>query len=99
MGGPQGKQFRNPCVKASNKANTTIGMINRAIKIKTQEAVVQLYKYLVRPHLDYSIQACRPFKQTDTNLLESAQRRATSMVSDLRHLGPNLRARLTSVYA
>ena len=45
------------CVKVSNKANAVLGMINRAIKYKTKEVVVQLYKSLVRPHLDYCIQA------------------------------------------
>ena len=49
------------CV-ASNKANVMLGVINRAIKYKTNEVVVKLYKSLVRPHLDYCIQACRPFK-------------------------------------
>ena len=45
------------CVKASNKANAMLGMINRAIKYKTKEIVVKIYKSLVRPHLDYCSQA------------------------------------------
>ena len=51
------------CVKASNKTNAMLGMINRAIKYKTKEVVVKLYKSLVRPHLDYCIQAWCPFKK------------------------------------
>ena len=49
------------CAKASKKANVMLGMINRAIKYKTKEVVLQLYKSLVRPYLDYCIQTWRPF--------------------------------------
>ena len=37
--------------KASKKANAMLGMINRAIKYKTKEVTVQLYKSPVRPYL------------------------------------------------
>ena len=46
---------------AANKANAMLGMINRAFKYKTKEVVFKLYKSLVRPHLDYCIQAWHPF--------------------------------------
>ena len=51
------------CVRAANKANAMLGMINRAFKYKTKEVVLKLYKSLVRPHLDYCIQAWHPFTQ------------------------------------
>ena len=38
------------------------------------------YKSLVRPHLEYYTQACRPSLQQDVNLLESVQRRMTRMI-------------------
>ena len=52
------------CVRAVNKANAMLGMINRAFKYKI-EVVLKLYISLVRPHLDYCIQTWRPFKQKD----------------------------------
>ncbi|KAI0217876.1 hypothetical protein LSAT2_030337 [Lamellibrachia satsuma] len=58
------------CAKASKKAKAMLGMINRAIKYKTKEVVLQLYKSLVRPYLDYCIQAWRPFKQKDKLIRE-----------------------------
>ena len=61
------------CVRAANKANAMLGMINRAFKYKTKEVVLKLYKSLVRPHLYYCIQAWRHFKQNDINLSESIQ--------------------------
>lgn len=85
------------CVKASNKANAMLGMINRAIKYKTKEVVVKLYKSLVRPHLDYCIQAWRPFKQKDIDLLEKVQLRATRMISDLSHLDYQRRLRVLNI--
>ena len=45
------------CAKASKKANAMLGMINRAIKYKTKVVVLQLYKSLFRPYLNYCIQA------------------------------------------
>ena len=53
------------CVSAASKANAILGMTNRAFKYKTKEVVLTLYKSLVRPLLDYCIQAWRPFKQKD----------------------------------
>jgi hypothetical protein len=57
------------CVRAANKANAMLGMINRAFKYKNKEVVLKLYKSLVRPQLDYYIQAWCPFKQKDIDLL------------------------------
>ena len=37
------------CVRAANKANAMLAMINRAFKYKTKEVVLKLYKSLVRP--------------------------------------------------
>ena len=54
-------------------ANAMLGMINRAFKYKTKDVVLKLYKSLVRPHLHYCIQAWRPLKQKDIDLLESIQ--------------------------
>ena len=47
------------CVRAANKANAMLGMINRAFKYKTKEVVLKLYNSLVRPQLDYCIQVWR----------------------------------------
>jgi len=48
--------------------------------------MLQLYKLLVRPHLEYGVQAWNPFIQKDILLLEKVQRRATQMVPELKHL-------------
>jgi len=49
------------CINAVNKANRTLGMIKRTFSNFDSEVVLQLYKSLVRPHLEYCIQVWRPY--------------------------------------
>ena len=46
--------------------------------------MLQLYKSLVRPHLDYCIQVWRPHLQKDKEAIEKVQRRATRMILECR---------------
>jgi hypothetical protein len=61
-------------------------MISRNIQNKTLFTMLKLYKHLVRPHLQYAIQAWRPWLKKDINLLEGVQRRATKMTMGLHNL-------------
>src|ERR1043165_4710767 len=47
------------CLKTCNKGNQILGMINRTFSSRKQ-SMLPLFKSLVRPHLDYCIQAWRP---------------------------------------
>ena len=40
----------------------------------------------MRPHLEYCIQVWNPYLKKDVVLLEKVQKRATKMISELRHL-------------
>ena len=45
--------------------------------------MVNLYKTLVRPHLEYCISAWSPHYANDKELLENVQRRFTRMFAEL----------------
>ena len=72
--------------EAAKKANRILGVINRYIVHRDGRIILQLYKSLVRPHLEYAVQAWNPHLQKDILLLEKVQRRATKMISGLQHL-------------
>jgi len=58
------------CNQAHAKANRILGMIKRTISYKSRGILLQLYKSLVRPHLEYCTVAWSPYYQKDKNLLE-----------------------------
>ena len=70
------------CIKAANKGNQILGLIKRTIACKSKAVILRLYKSLVRPHLEYCIQAWRPHLVKDIELLEKVQRRATRMIEE-----------------
>ena len=70
----------------ANAANQMLGMIKRSFTFHEKDVILSLYKTLVRPKLEYCIQAWRPHFKKDINLLENVQRRATRLVHSIRDL-------------
>ena len=68
------------------KANRTLGMIRIAFTCLNKNMFLNLYKGLVRPLLEYCVQAWSPYKRKYIDLLEGVQRRATRLVPELRRL-------------
>jgi len=68
------------CNQAYAKANRILGMITRTISYKSRGILLQLYKSLVRPHLEYCTVVWSPYYQKDKKLLEKIQRRFTRMI-------------------
>ena len=79
------------CGIAAAKANQILGLIRRNIVYKEKELIIPLYKTIVRPHLEYCIQAWRPYRKKDIDMLERVQRRATKMIPKLRNISYEMR--------
>ena len=58
---------------------------------KEKDLIIPLYKTIVRPHLEYSIQAWRPYRKKDIDILERVQMRATKMIQKLRNISYEMR--------
>ena len=68
---------------AAKKANCVLGMIKRNIKCKNAAIIVGLYKPLVRPRLEYCIQAWSPYHKKNIEVLERVEKRATKWFMDM----------------
>ena len=73
------------CVIAASKGNPILGLIRRSITYK-EKSNLSLYKLIVRPHIEYCIQAWRPYYKKDIDTLEQIQGRATKIIPELRAL-------------
>ena len=85
------------CTVAASKANQVLGMIRRNIKWKNKEVIVRLYKALVRPRIEYCVQAWSPNLEKDKMLIEKVQRRATKMIKGFGKLSYDERLRRTGL--
>ena len=73
------------CSEVVKKANKVIGLIGRSFEYKSKDTILTLYNSLVRPLLEYCVQAWCPYYQKDIEKLERVQRRVTKMVPSLRN--------------
>ena len=73
------------CGEVVRKANRIIGigMIKHNFQDKSVQTILPLYKSLVRPKVEYCIQAWRPYLKKDIEQLERVQERATRLVKVL----------------
>ena len=55
------------CVIAASKGNKILGLIRRNIT-QGKKLIISLNKAIVRPHLEYCIQAWRPYHKKDIEL-------------------------------
>ena len=79
------------CGIAAAKGNHILGLIRRNIVYKEKELIILLYNTIVRPHLEYCIQAWRPYRKKDIDILERVQRRATRIIPKLRNINYEIR--------
>ena len=74
------------CATAAKKGNRALGLIKRNFAYRSREIILKLYKSLVRPHLDYAMQAWSPHMEKDKKVIEKVQARATKLIPSIQHL-------------
>ena len=73
-------------MKVSEQCGTAkqiLGLIRRPIMYKEKQLILPLYKAIVGPHLEYCIQAWKPYHKKDIDKLERIQQRATKIIPEL----------------
>jgi len=68
------------------KMNGMLVFIAKGIEYKGKEALLQLYKALVRLHLEYCAQFWSSYLRKDVVALEAVQRRFTRLIPEMRGL-------------
>ena len=66
------------CALAAQNANCVLGSVKKGMASREREVIVPLYSALVRPHLEYCVQAWGPQYRKDVE--EHVQRRTIKMV-------------------
>ena len=81
------------------KANRILSFIARGMEFKNSEIMLQLYKVLVRPHLEYCVQFWSSHLRKDILALEGLQRRFTRLIPELRGLAYEERLSRLGLYS
>ena len=65
------RKVSEQCRIAASKCNQFLRMIRRNITYKEKSLIITLYKAIVRPHLEYCIQAWNPYLRKHIYMLEN----------------------------
>ena len=69
-----------------SKANQNLGIIFRTFTYMDTDMFLNLYKSIVRPHIEYAVTVCAPLYKKDMIAVENVQRRATKLETSIKHL-------------
>ena len=79
-------KFRQQASAAVAKGTQILAVIRRSFALINECTLPLLFKALVRPHLEYGNLVWGPFNRADQKRVERVQRRATRIMSSIRHL-------------
>ena len=83
------------CQHAANKARCQLFRIKSTLANRDKEIFLPIYKTIVRPHLEYCVQAWSPHLTKDIDILEKVQWLATRMIAGQK--GKSYKERLTDL--
>ena len=72
------------CERAAHSARRALFKLRSVLSCREAEVFLPYYKAIVRPHLEYCVQAWSPFFKKDVQCLEKVQRLATRMIQGQR---------------
>ena len=87
------------CKDSYSKANRMLGINSRTIRYRHRIVVLNLYKFPVRPHLNYCSSVWNPYYIKGIELLERVQHRFTRLFPQLRSLPYNERLQELSLWS
>jgi len=87
------------CQTAHSKANKILGVISRTFSYKGHDVLLQLYKSLARPNLEYCISARSPYYEKDKQLLERVKHSFTGMIPGIKQLSYEKRLQLIGLWS
>ena len=82
----QNLTFRDHITSTVDIANRNVGIIFRTFTYIDQEMFLNLYKSIIRPHLEYATPVWSTHYKKDKIIIENVQRRATKLVSTCKNL-------------
>ena len=68
------------------QANRVLGANKKSITSSDSAVIIKLYKSLVRPNLEYTVQTWRPYLKLDADSREKVQGRFTKLISGMEKL-------------
>ncbi|BHF84286.1 hypothetical protein SprV_0902743700 [Sparganum proliferum] len=74
-------KFSLQCSKVAKSAMSILYLVERAFSFFDEDCFAKVFRTFVRPHLEFAIQAWRPWTAKNLGMLEKVQRRATKLVS------------------
>ena len=79
-------KFRQHITTQVDKANRLLGLLRRGFTALDCKSLSVLYKTIIRPHLEYGNVVWHPRYKGDEEKIESIQRRASKLISELKPL-------------
>ena len=73
-------KWAEQCAAAAQRARGELFRLKSVLSCRRPGVFIPMYKAIVRPHLEYCVQAWNPYYQKDIQLLEKVQKLATRMV-------------------